>query len=308
MTAESAVPPVLTTSGVNGMRIGRVDRPGVAGLDLTQLRRLQWAVRAILALGVAASVCANVLHARDDLIAKAIAAWPPLALLLTVELVSRVPVYRRSLAAVRIAATAAIAGIAAYVSYWHMAAVAARYGENGVAPYLLPLSVDGLIVVASVSLVELAGRVRAARAEQHREAIRQPDDAVNKPSAFSDELRENRRSENPNADSSTPVVSAVPIAHSGVRPRSDPKPQADQAAGADRSACSSDVNDLLPAARAAWATLRREGRSLSRDSLAAQLRADGHTIATSRVSGLVSMLRADALSNRTNGHQAVPPH
>jgi hypothetical protein len=39
-----------------------------------------------------------------------------------------------------------------------------RYGEQGPSPYLLPLSVDGLIIVASVSLVELAGRIRATEA------------------------------------------------------------------------------------------------------------------------------------------------
>ncbi len=137
-------------------------------MNLAQLRCFQWAVRVTLAIGVAASVCANVLHARDNLIAQTIAAWPPLALLLTVELVSRVPVHRRGLAAARICATAAIAGIAAFVSYFHMAGVAARYGESGLAPYLLPLSVDGLVVVASVSLVELAGRVRAAHADEPR--------------------------------------------------------------------------------------------------------------------------------------------
>jgi hypothetical protein len=130
-------------------------------VSLRQLRRVRWAVRSVLTLGVAASVAANILHADQNPIAQAIAAWPPLALLLTVELISRVPVYRRSLAAVRLGATATIAGIAAWVSYWHMAGVAARYGETGAAPYLLPLSVDGLVVVASVSLVELAGRLRA---------------------------------------------------------------------------------------------------------------------------------------------------
>jgi hypothetical protein len=137
-------------------------RAGAVPVDLAQLRRFQWAVRAALTIGVAASVSANVLHANDNPIAQAIAAWPPLALLLTVELVSRVPVHRRALAVVRIAATALIAGIAAFVSYWHMAAVAAWYGETGAAPYLLPLSVDGLIIVASVSLVELSGRIRTA--------------------------------------------------------------------------------------------------------------------------------------------------
>lgn len=132
---------------------------------LPQLRRVRWAVRATLVLGVAASVAANVLHAQDNPISQAIAAWPPLALLLTVELISRVPVHRRSLAFARLFATATIAGIAAWVSYWHMAGVAARYGETGASAYLLPLSVDGLIVVASICLVELAGQITTLETE-----------------------------------------------------------------------------------------------------------------------------------------------
>jgi hypothetical protein len=131
-------------------------------MSLPQLRRVRWAVRATLLLGVAASVAANILHAEPNPISQVIAAWPPLALLLTIELISRIPVHRRSLAVVRLAATTTIAGIAAWVSYWHMAGVAARYGETGASPYLLPLSVDGLVIVASVSLVELAGRIRLA--------------------------------------------------------------------------------------------------------------------------------------------------
>ena len=124
--------------------------------------RKQWAVRAVLVLGVAASTAANILHAQDNPVARAIAAWPPLALLLTVEIIARIPVRRRGLAVARLGATAAIAGIAAWVSYWHMAGVAARYGETGASPYLLPLSVDGLIVVASICLVELSGQAPAS--------------------------------------------------------------------------------------------------------------------------------------------------
>ncbi|HEX5203190.1 MAG TPA: DUF2637 domain-containing protein [Actinoplanes sp.] len=154
---------------------------------LRHLRRVRWAVRATLFLGVAASVVANVLHALDNPISQAIAAWPPLALLLTVELISRVPVHRRWLAATRLLATATIAGIAAWVSYWHMAGVAARYGETGASPYLLPLSVDGLIVVASICLVELAGRISSlesqeATAEASSAAAAQPAPGVAMPS------------------------------------------------------------------------------------------------------------------------------
>ncbi|WP_338044195.1 DUF2637 domain-containing protein [Micromonospora tulbaghiae] len=120
----------------------------------------------MLTLGVAASIAANVLHARPNLISQLIAAWPPLALLLTVELISRVPSHRRSLAALRLLATAAIAGIAGWVSYWHMVGVAARYGEiDAGASYLLPISVDGLVVVASISLVEITGRIRAGTSQ-----------------------------------------------------------------------------------------------------------------------------------------------
>ncbi|MDM4720867.1 DUF2637 domain-containing protein [Micromonospora sp. WMMA1363] len=131
--------------------------------DRTSLVRIRWGVRLVLALGVAASIAGNVLHARDELISQIISAWSPLALLLTIELISRVPVHSRRLAVGRWAATALIAGIAAWVSYWHMAAVAARYGETNGSQYLLPLSVDGLVVVASICLVELGGRIAAAK-------------------------------------------------------------------------------------------------------------------------------------------------
>jgi hypothetical protein len=175
-------------------------------VPLRQLRRVRWAVRAVLTLGVAASVAANILHAHQNPIAQAIAAWPPLALLLTVELISRVPVHRRSLAAVRLGATAAIAGIAAWVSYWHMAGVAARYGETGAAPYLLPLSVDGLVVVASVSLVELAGRLRAVEEKSTmRRATEDPVDGSPVPPASAP-------AEAPASGGTSELVEAKPLA------------------------------------------------------------------------------------------------
>ncbi|MEU5726746.1 DUF2637 domain-containing protein [Micromonospora sp. NPDC047738] len=53
------------------------------------------------------------------------------------------------------------------MSYWHLAGVAVRYGEteHGAA-YLLPISVDGLVIVASVSLVELTARIRTTTPER----------------------------------------------------------------------------------------------------------------------------------------------
>jgi outer membrane biosynthesis protein TonB len=171
-------------------------------MPLPQLRRVRWAVRATLTLGVAASVAANILHAQPNPISQVIAAWPPLALLLTVELISRVPVHRRSLAAVRLVATATIAGIAAWVSYWHMVGVAAHYGETGPSPYLLPLSVDGLVIVASVSLVELAGRIRAVEGATEVGAV--------KPVAVSSPVSEPAPVDVPPVD--VPPVDVPPVA------------------------------------------------------------------------------------------------
>jgi hypothetical protein len=133
--------------------------------QISKLSRLRWAVRIVLTVGLAASVAANILHALPNPISRTIAAWPPVALLLTVELVSRIPVTRRWRAAIRISATATIASIAGWISYWHMQGVTARYGESGSSSYLVPLTVDGLIVVASISLVELAVAIRALEAK-----------------------------------------------------------------------------------------------------------------------------------------------
>jgi len=132
--------------------------------DGAALHRLRTFVRAVLTLGVAASITANVLHAQDSFVGRAISAWPPLALLLTVELISRVPVHRRWLAVVRVIVTATVAGIAAWVSYWHMVEVCLKYGEGTTSAHLIPLAVDGLIVVASICLVEVNGRIRTAAA------------------------------------------------------------------------------------------------------------------------------------------------
>lgn len=132
-----------------------------AGRSLESLRRVRVGVSLVLTLGVAASITANVLHAQPTAVGRAIAAWPPLALLLTVELISRVPVHSRRLAALRLTATAAIAGIAAWVSYWHMVEVAHTHGETTDSAHLIPLSVDGLVVVASICLVEIGSRLRA---------------------------------------------------------------------------------------------------------------------------------------------------
>ena len=54
----------------------------------------------------------------------------------------------------RNASAAMVAGIAAWSSYSHMVHVALGFGERPEVAWLLPLSVDGMLVVASVAMVD----------------------------------------------------------------------------------------------------------------------------------------------------------
>ncbi|MEV4704526.1 DUF2637 domain-containing protein [Actinoplanes sp. NPDC049316] len=113
--------------------------------------------------GITASVAANVAHAEDSPGARTVAGWAPLALLLTIEVVLRVPPPRQWwLAALRYLGTAVVSAVAAIASFRHMKGLALAYGEDQLTAATLPLSADGLIFVASLALLTLAERRRTA--------------------------------------------------------------------------------------------------------------------------------------------------
>ncbi|BCJ63002.1 DUF2637 domain-containing protein [Polymorphospora rubra] len=299
-----------------------------------QLRWMQWAVRATLALGVAASVTANILHAQPNPVSQSIAAWPPLALLITVELVTRVPVHRRSLGIIRIAAASAIAAIAAWISYHHMVGVVARYGETGTVPYLLPLSVDGLIIVASVSLVELTARRRelerqprpappeeppstaptesatptSARSSGDHRATTPTDRTILRQRQPTDTALDSPRGEDASIDGKhTPahhesggVRSHNPDAEPHDVPDSTDESDIDLALGLP-----ADLIPLMPAARTARDQLTPEGQTVSRDALARRLRHNGHSIRNSGVSELLAAIRQE--EQPVNGSHPARP-
>ena len=78
-------------------------------------------------------------------------------------------------------AVLAVAGVAAYVSYWHAYAVVCAHGETGVTARLEPATIDGLVYASSmVNLVRRAAPAPgprpgplAARARHRRDAGRQ---------------------------------------------------------------------------------------------------------------------------------------
>jgi len=130
---------------------------------LQELKTNRNIVRVVVVVGIAASIAANTLGAASWINA-AIAGWPPVALLLALEILTRVPTSKRWGAAGRILATLGVAGAAGWLSYWHMAATVSQHGEHGGSEYVWPVSVDGLMTIAAIALVELGARIRQLEA------------------------------------------------------------------------------------------------------------------------------------------------
>ena len=59
-------------------------------------------------------------------------------------------------------AVVAVAGVAAYVSYWHAVKVVTGAGEPGSIAHLYPVVIDGIIVAASMVLLDAARNSEAA--------------------------------------------------------------------------------------------------------------------------------------------------
>lgn len=153
--------------------------------------------------GAVVSIGANVLHALDgagsvDAGRVVAAGWAPVALLLVVELVARA---RRSgpwwIITLRWTGTAVVAGVAAIVSYGHMRDLLLSYGETALVAHLLPLSVDGLLLVASLALASPDGtEQRHSRVEEVEEAVEGVEHAEEAPEEVEDD---------------TPLATAVPL-------------------------------------------------------------------------------------------------
>ncbi len=95
--------------------------------------------------GALVSVAANIAAAEPTIVGRLVSAWPAIALLLTVHLFQHA---QRSFLVKLSVLT--VAAVAAYISYFHMVEVATMAGEGHVARYLLPLTVDAMMFVASV--------------------------------------------------------------------------------------------------------------------------------------------------------------
>lgn len=128
-----------------------------------QVRNLKRGVRSALGFGIVTSIAANVIHSLTHhhdqqwqvWTSAALSALAPVVLFISVEMVTRIPIHSRFLGAVRLVITLLLAGFSGWISYWHMVDVAGMLGEASGSQYIYPLIIDGMMVVATISLIEV---------------------------------------------------------------------------------------------------------------------------------------------------------
>lgn len=114
-------------------------------------------------LGIAVSIAGNIGHAASDGMKPgewAGAAFWPLSLMLTIEILTRVrwQVGKRWVIA-RIAGLVLVALVAAVLSYRHLAGLMTYWGEDWLNAHLGPLAVDGLMLIAATALLSISKEV-----------------------------------------------------------------------------------------------------------------------------------------------------
>lgn len=60
---------------------------------------------------------------------------------------------RRTMRAVAVVGTVPVIGVAGYASYYHITDLAVRYGQSQSISHLMPVAIDGLMVVAAVAVI-----------------------------------------------------------------------------------------------------------------------------------------------------------
>jgi hypothetical protein len=127
-----------------------------------KLQHLYWLrnlCRGVMVFGFVASGAGNILHAKKEPVGIVLALAAPVILSLAFELISRIPLRKEAnwmTRTGRLAPTLLIAGIAAYNSFFHQRDALLAYNPADIAQaWTLPIAVDLLMIVGSVSLIEL---------------------------------------------------------------------------------------------------------------------------------------------------------
>jgi hypothetical protein len=132
--------------------------------ELREFRRLWLFVTVVTWLLVAATVTLNVMHAPGGVIAHSIGGSAPVLMFVCVEFIARIPGTSPWLTAGRISASVVVAGICFGISWQQQVNFMLSVGYQGWTVYAYPVMIDGVTLVAVLSLVEVTRKVRSLRA------------------------------------------------------------------------------------------------------------------------------------------------
>lgn len=130
---------------------------------IKKLSHLRWVCRGIVVAQTLLSVWANQLNAEHNFPSIFISVLPPAFVLGGFELVSRIPIpkHRSWLTrSIRPIATAGITVGSAWLSYFHQKEAFSLYSKDQTTVIILPILIDGLMIVAAVSLIELNEQIK----------------------------------------------------------------------------------------------------------------------------------------------------
>lgn len=184
---------------------------------LNRLQFLRIISRGIMILGFVASAGGNVLHGGKTPVQILISLAAPVILMGAFELVSRIPLPKHRHwfpKTMRVLATAGIATMSAYISYFAQRDAIYSQTSNHAQAYLLPLAVDFLMVVGSISLIELELQIMEIEVSMDASRAKQQAAALTEPPALKSERAPNGRERFARALAKAPELSHNP---SGLR-------------------------------------------------------------------------------------------
>jgi len=133
--------------------------------ELKHYRRLWVFVTVVTVLLIGITVTLNVMHAPPNWGARLIGGTPPVFVFFCIELISRIPATSKTLMYGRVATTIVVSGFSFAISYQQQVEFIHDLGFVGWVVKTYPIIIDGVMVVATLSLVEVTRKVRALRSE-----------------------------------------------------------------------------------------------------------------------------------------------
>lgn len=129
---------------------------------LKRYRRLRWGVTFVFVVGLGLSMLLQVLHAPEQggWVAMVIGGFPPFAVFLCIEIISRIPIMQKLNAWARVIIALGVTGLAMWQSYEQQYAYVSGLGFTGSEAAKFPFIIDGVLFVATLSLVEVSRAIR----------------------------------------------------------------------------------------------------------------------------------------------------